>query len=361
MRSFNRLFPWMLVLIGVACFTVWGCESGPVPKPEAAAGQDYGVTKGTFRGRWWNYYERGASYADGHFWKEAETDLRDALEGRSQDQRRARTYGMHFIDYFPHRELGVVLFHEGRYEEAIRELEASLQNEKSAKAEFYLDITRKSLIQQSKTDLRPPEIEIWSPIPGLLTNAFFLSVTGVVRDDTYVKTITVNGAPIRVDLAAPRVPFAMDMPLKPGENVIRVEAADLNEKRTVLERRLQVDRQGPILSIDEPVEGRALAGQGVRLRGYAYDDSGVTEILVNGHPISSSPTREFKLDYAIPSAAGLDRIVVQAMDLAGNQTTAEIRLSGGKAPPGEFSWHRLIFFSLLWSEMPRRSRIPSRQ
>jgi hypothetical protein len=61
-----------------------------------------------WRARWWNYYKRGTSYAAGEFWTEAIADLQQAIAQRSVDQRQARTYGLHFIDYFPHRELGIV-------------------------------------------------------------------------------------------------------------------------------------------------------------------------------------------------------------------------------------------------------------
>ena len=268
----NRCRKWRALLLVIVLLAGLACETGPGRRSEVADDQVYGVTKGAFRGRWWNYYERGVSYADGHFWMEAETDLREALGQRSEDQRRARTYGMHFIDYFPHRELGVVLYHEGRYEEAVSELEGSLQTEKSAKAEFYLDAARKALIHRNQTDLGPPEIEVLSPLPNSITNAFDILVSGVARDDTYVKDITVNGVPVRVDLAAPEVSFSSRVPLKPGENVLRVVTTDLSGKQILVERRIRADWQGPILTIDEPVEGTAPAGSRLRLRGYAYDD-----------------------------------------------------------------------------------------
>ena len=60
-------------------------------------GLQYGVTEGRFRGRWWNYYERGRSFIEGGFSEEAERDLRAALKGRSRDQLWPRTYGLHFV------------------------------------------------------------------------------------------------------------------------------------------------------------------------------------------------------------------------------------------------------------------------
>jgi len=38
------------------------------------------------------------------------SDFQAAIRQREKDQRRARTCGMHFIDYFPHQELGIVYF-----------------------------------------------------------------------------------------------------------------------------------------------------------------------------------------------------------------------------------------------------------
>ena len=60
----------------------------------------------------------------------------------------ARTYGMHFIDYFPHRELGIVYYEMRKMDAAKKELELSLVHFPTAKARFYLDRVRKALIEQ---------------------------------------------------------------------------------------------------------------------------------------------------------------------------------------------------------------------
>ena len=143
----------LLFLLGVV-----GCavERGKVYVKD---GKQYGVTLSQiWRGRWWNHYERGISYADGEFWDEAIADLQAALAQRQEDQRRARTYGLHFLDYFPHRELGIVYYRLARYLEAIHELETSLRSEETAKAKFYLNRTRTSLLEQTRHDTTPPRI-----------------------------------------------------------------------------------------------------------------------------------------------------------------------------------------------------------
>ncbi|MCP4642187.1 MAG: hypothetical protein GY851_17215, partial [bacterium] len=45
-----------------------GCATSPNRSQYVRNGVQYGVTEGTFRGRWWNFYERGRSFSDGRFW-----------------------------------------------------------------------------------------------------------------------------------------------------------------------------------------------------------------------------------------------------------------------------------------------------
>ncbi|NJL58721.1 MAG: hypothetical protein HC887_02785 [Desulfobacteraceae bacterium] len=140
----NRIF----ILLVIVFMIYPGCYPLPDRISKMKDGKEYGDTEGLFRHRWWNYYERGLSFADGEFWQDAESDLREAIRQRDSDKRRARTYGLHFIDYFPHRELGIVLFMQGRIEEAEKELKHSYHTVKSAKTALFLDRTRKALIEK---------------------------------------------------------------------------------------------------------------------------------------------------------------------------------------------------------------------
>lgn len=322
LKRFGGLLGCAILLTCLSC-------AGPEARRYVRDGKVYGVTKGPFRERWWNYYDRGLSFSDGRFWKEAEADLRKALEQRDRDQRRARTYGMHFTDYFPHRELGVVLFHKVDYEGAIQELETSLKSVKSAKAEYYLDLARKAVIETQDADTAPPEISIDAPAPGALTNGFSVLVHGTVKDDTYVKEVLVNGVPVRIDLAQPEVPFRVSVPLTPGENQIMVLATDLSGKISLAQREVRVDTLGPILSIDQPEEGAPRPRDGVRLKGYASDDSGIKRIQVNDEEILEAPVREAVLDRSVYLPPGENRLRVEVWDMAGNRTLAEIHFSEG--------------------------------
>lgn len=145
-------------------------------------GVEYGVTQGVFRGRWWSYYERGTSFLAGKYYDEALADFEQALAGRNRDSWRARTYGLHFVEYFPNRELGITLFHLGRLDEAEQYLNASLAEIDTERAHFYIDEIKRARIASGAlrdntapaittsivvaTALAAPEIRVEEPAPA---------------------------------------------------------------------------------------------------------------------------------------------------------------------------------------------------
>jgi tetratricopeptide (TPR) repeat protein len=102
--------------------------------------------KGPFRHRWWHYYNRAQCFLQKGCLQGAIDDLKIAISQRSKDQWNARTYGMHFMDYFPNRELGIAYYYQGKkaaseeeYKKAVEKLEESLSYTPSAKAVYYLE------------------------------------------------------------------------------------------------------------------------------------------------------------------------------------------------------------------------------
>ncbi len=295
-----------------------GCELLPLRMSQTKNGEVYGITSGLFRHRWWHYYERALSFADGGFWKDSELDLRSAIQMRSEDQRRARTYGMHFTDYFPHRELGVALYYlwkepgkpDKLIEKAIEELEKSYKMAKSAKAEFYLDRARKALIEKKKQELLP-EITIRTPQEPFVTNDLTVLVKGIAKDEkNFVRHITVGGAAFRVDVSDKEMPFSMRVPVNTGKNTIKVTVENLAGKTAEAEVVVQVDRIGPIIGED----------------GYVFDDSGLTELTVDGEKFSLN-TKEIRIQDILPSLPQGKNVEVTATDQAGNVTSANIIFS----------------------------------
>ena len=312
-----------LTIILMSIILSFGACRTDIHPPIEKNGKTYGIVKGAFRHNWWNYYERGLSFMDGGFWRRAEADFRTALSKWDQDERRARTYGMHFIDYFPHRELGVVLFRQSRLAAAIRELETSLSMVKTAKAEFFLDQSRKKWLRQNQLDREPPKILIETPENGALTADASIIIRGMASDDGFVKTITVNNQPVRIDLAAPEIRFHAAVPLHLGNNDIEIVAIDLTGKTARTVRRARCDRSGPVLSFDHVVimDGAKTA---LYLDGFATDDSGVTRISVDGRIIFDQRRDEAAFKRSIPLSPNQKQVVVAAVDAAGNETRAAL-------------------------------------
>ena len=328
-KKFRCLF--LLVYLALLIVVPLGCVKEDVTESCIKEGKRYGITKGLFQGRWYHYYERGLSFAEGHCWGKAERDLGEALKQRDDgDRRRARTYGIRFVDYFPHRELGIVLFYQKQYADAIRELEASLNATVTAKAEFYLDQSRKALILSQTSDKRPPEILSRTPGQGLQTNKIAIRVSGSVRDDSFVKSVRINNKPIRIDRAAPEVRYDTEVSLKNGNNTITISAVDIVGNTADLQRTVTVDRQGPVISVDEPSDETPISGREIRLKGYVADDTNLASVLVNGREMLDRQFPEFILDHSVALTPQTDRITIEAADLLGNQTTAEIPLSSSR-------------------------------
>ena len=68
-----------------ASLLVSGCTPQPAGKFFVKDGKQYGIVKsGTFRHRWWNYFERGLSYAEGKYYSYAIDDFQEAIRQREK-------------------------------------------------------------------------------------------------------------------------------------------------------------------------------------------------------------------------------------------------------------------------------------
>ncbi|MDA3786965.1 MAG: hypothetical protein PF503_00480, partial [Desulfobacula sp.] len=289
-------------------------------------GQEYGITKGLFRGRWWNHYERGISFGEGDFLDEAETDFRTALKQRSDDQRMARTYGMHFVDYFPHRELGVIFYKMGLYQEAINELELSLSTQESAKAKFYLNKARKFHLKTKTLDTTPPQISISTPERNGKTNSFFIMVSGEVSDSNYVASIAINGIPEFIELSDTRIKFKRKVELLPGPNQITITAQDLlgNTHKELFS--VLADYQGPNLSVINFVNNQQVNKQEITVDLSYSDESGIEYVILEGKKEYPKENQSGTLSTKVKLKNGKNLIQMEALDKAGNKTAGEISI-----------------------------------
>jgi hypothetical protein len=316
----------MVLLIGLLSIAaLFGCavKEGRVYLKD---GRQFGRPDGLFMEQWNDYYLRGLSYSDGGFWDDAAADFLEALRGRAKDQRRARTYGLHFIDYFPNRELGITYFYRGDYAKAITCLEASLASVESARAKFYLNKARQSWLRQSRRDSANPTLSIQFPPPQYVTSGFSISVRGTARDDFFVSTVVVNNQPDSFELSDKVVTFTEEIPLAPGKNYITVQARDLMDKAsrpvTLL---VETDREGP-LSFFECV---GKADGTMLLNGVLYDSSGVAKIRVNDKDLAFTPGKLIKISEKIAAAGARTNAALSfsAEDAIGNRTTGSVRIS----------------------------------
>lgn len=317
-------FEVFLFLVAVPLVSVFGCiESGPQREAYLKDGKEYGVVRGAFRHRWWNYYERGLSFGEGEFFEEAAADLKEAIRQREKDQRMARTYGMHFIDYFPHRELGIVYYETGRLLEAENELELSLSQFPSSKARFYLDRVRKALMERGKTQVPPPKISLDFKTDQVWTREDPVKLCGIAEDDHYVSGITIRGIPLFFDGARKKFAFEESLKLPQGRHVVEITATNLLGKSASNRVVIHVDREGPVITIDQLKTQWVSGGKIVTISGSVYDPSGLSSVLLGGNPVEKAGNLEIFFQEAVTTQR--EQIDLEATDRLGNKTRAEIK------------------------------------
>lgn len=336
-----RLPPVRIAIIIMLAMAL-GCQS--VRHPECSKdGVPYCRTGGTFGGKWFDYYERALSCMEGGCYGQALSDLDEAIKTKPEDERMARTYGMHFADYFPHREKGLIHFIDNDLENAKRELERSVKSEPSAKAFFYLDEVRKGLMKLDGTPVSKPALtaecpngiadesgEIWTnndPVPIFLT----------AEDETYVSDIVLadefdgkrHAREVFMETSGRRVSAEEYMQLDQGRHIVEIAAKNLLGGQAVKRIPVNVDRSGPVVFVDRFVAGTELAGR-------VHDESGRVSLHMNGKPLKIEK-KNGMFAFSIPLGPGVKKISIRAWDRVGNQTKAELdgnnRALGGNGFP----------------------------
>ena len=231
-------------------------------------GKQYGWSDGNFLEQWDDHYQCALSYIDGQCYENALKSLDKAIQKRDGDQWQARSYGMHFVNYFPHREKGVCYFETGRYELARQELLYSLSKEPSAKARYYLDQTRKFLL--SDEPVSSPEIVIHHPTlvsqktDKLITKHYPVMLLGTVLDHQYIADIHICEIPFFMDKTKQKVNIKKPLFLAEGNHNITISARNLMGGMKETNIVLSVDLSGPVITLSSVQSG---------ISGYVYDTS----------------------------------------------------------------------------------------
>jgi TolB-like protein len=298
-----------MVLVWVAVWTallIATCTPAPVQQGQRATG--------LFRQRWWNYFERGLDAADARDYGAAGSDLTEALRQRDRDQRMARTYGMHFIDYFPHRELGVVHWLEGDLAAAERELKLSIAQEPSAKARYYLDQVRKAVIKRRGATVQPPRVELDVAAGSLWSANPRVTLSGRARDANYISAVRVDGASLPLEGARTEFSFSQVLDLPQGCREVVIEADNLAGRTVRRTATVCVDSLGPTLVL-ERIEPRR---SGVWIAGTVLDGAGVAALTINGQPITTDGTTEFGFSHLLDNPP--PQSLIQCRDRLGNRS-----------------------------------------
>ena len=317
--------PLLALILSVVTLSMLNCAQQPAKQAYVKDGKAYGTTQGTFRHRWWNYYERGLSFAEGEFYAEAIKDLKQAIRQRDKDQRRARTYGMHFVDYFPHRELGVIFYQTGNYDDALKELKLSLDQYPSAKAQFYLDRVRRKLIVRGQIEIPPPVLKLDTATETILTKADPVVVSGVAEDPNYIRRLAINKAPVFMEGAQPSLRFKKKLALAQGSHSIEIVAENLAGKITRKQISIRVDREGPTITIDQLDLKSTGRGKQLEIKGSIFDPSGISTLTLNGRQLNI--TRGEEVLFATRQIISGKEIKLSAADSLANATVAQIPIS----------------------------------
>ncbi|MBF0266067.1 MAG: hypothetical protein HQL46_12415 [Gammaproteobacteria bacterium] len=321
-------------------------------------GKVCGQSRGSFLGSWFDYYERGLSFADCSMWVESESDLRKALNKRSIDKRRVYSLGMHLIsDYFPNRELGVALYYQQQYEQAKKYLLTSLSQFPSAKAEEYLKRTRIELLKKNP-DTLAPTISIDSPASNQSLKSKLVTVSGAIVDNNFIDSLTINNqpylnivtfvtndnTPVRISRRARKFNFEMTVPVlqKDGRAFVEIIAKDISGNQKVKRINLVLDQAGPQINVNKI---NYLADEKYQLQLSIQDEnSDIKQVNINGkeyqvsskrisNPTSKQHYYEINLDKVVSGPFDDKHILVIAKDALDNKTQAVLKADVNKLQP----------------------------
>jgi len=281
--------------------------------------------KNIFRGLWYHYYQRGLSSMENEQYDLALKDFQSSISqrpDRCEDQRMLRTYGTRFIDFFPHREMGVIYAIQGMNDISELKLKRSIQNEPSEKAYYYLDKVRKRLFFEQNIKDNLPQIsytingKIWDDDHPFGTNSEVLDISGTIQNNFFISELSINHEHIFIDHSKKLLSFRKIYTLPEGLHRIQILAKNLlgrQNKRTLV---ILIDRTGPVV---------ALSGvdQKSTLKGYLEDESGILSLMINNKLIPVK--NESKAWFTYSPEKNEKKISLIAKDSYGNQTIAFIK------------------------------------
>jgi TolB-like protein len=121
-------------------------------------------------GEWFKIYKNGVKALQSSNYNEAIVLFQQALKVKQRDTKKIRTYGMHFIEYYTHRELGIAYYYLGDMQKADQHLRISMQYEPSNRAQEYLSKISSGSSAPQRRNTPPPTTQRQTPPPSQQNN-----------------------------------------------------------------------------------------------------------------------------------------------------------------------------------------------
>lgn len=274
-----------------------------------------------FRGQWDDFYLRGLACIEQADFHQALTDFQASLErrppSRQFDRRMVRTYGMHYMDYFPNREAGFIYYLQHQYEKALKYLERSIQSEPSAKAYYY----RNQVLKKMQTSYSHPVLALSEPCVTtnnhceIWQSSREIQIQGMAYDQQLIEKITIQDHPIFIGDGAKHIDFSKRLFLDEGNHDIRVQATNIGG--TIIQKQiiLHVDQTGPSISIEKSTQPDTI-------NIYAQDVSEQLELSIDQKQILS--VNKPILRYSLKWPSDKSEFFVCVSDRCKNQTCANV-------------------------------------
>jgi len=115
--------------------------------------------------QWHLFYRTGLQAMERGDWNRAIESFQQAIRVKARDSKKIRATGVMFIEYFPHREMGICYFHLGDRERAKQELSLSLAQEPSERARNFLERLNRSERASDPLPVTSPSPQPAAPTP----------------------------------------------------------------------------------------------------------------------------------------------------------------------------------------------------
>ena len=256
--------------------------------------------------KFYNYYTSGLEYLDKQDWQRAITELKSASSLEFEDVQQKRTYGTHFIEYYPHREMGVALYMIGETEAAKKELELSIAYRSTDRAEEYFKkisggVLPPKQIVKNETSKVEQKLLLKSTEPIKEKTPAVVQSVPITNNSQQVKNtilvVTKKYDPNKSTQVGSRLSVAV-IPFEVDKNAAQYKDAVTNEMITVLVnlRRFKV--------IERSAMDKIVSEQKLQASGFVDDQSAVK----------------------LGKIAGADALVIGTVSAAGNSVKVSARL-----------------------------------